>query len=193
MASNTNIIVNKRGVLFRLLFSLVFMAKFDLISGLNYTKYSRKVSSLRLERIQKHLENINKPAVITIEKVAPVMPKVKMLKEYEEKRGEDLAWQMWHRNGTRCPKGTVPIRRSTTHDVLSVSLWQETIYRRQSNVSSDRCTRKIKKESEFDGDLPAATDEATKVSSARSTTRTPYGAALEIPTPFCNDNISDLP
>ncbi|KAH9728159.1 hypothetical protein KPL70_008918 [Citrus sinensis] len=28
------------------------------------------------------------------------------------------AWQMWHRNGTRCPKGTVPIRRSTEHDVL---------------------------------------------------------------------------
>ena len=28
------------------------------------------------------------------------------------------AWQMWHRNGTRCPKGTVPIRRSTIHDVL---------------------------------------------------------------------------
>lgn len=28
------------------------------------------------------------------------------------------AWQMWHRNGTRCPKGTVPIRRSSVHDVL---------------------------------------------------------------------------
>lgn len=28
------------------------------------------------------------------------------------------AWQMWHQNGTRCPKGTVPIRRSTLHDVL---------------------------------------------------------------------------
>jgi hypothetical protein len=28
------------------------------------------------------------------------------------------AWQMWHQNGTRCPKGTVPIRRSTVHDVL---------------------------------------------------------------------------
>ncbi|KAL4326125.1 hypothetical protein GQ457_11G015110 [Hibiscus cannabinus] len=25
---------------------------------------------------------------------------------------------MWHRNGTTCPKGTVLIRRSTTHDVL---------------------------------------------------------------------------
>jgi hypothetical protein len=28
------------------------------------------------------------------------------------------AWQMWHRNGTRCPKGTVPIRRAAVHDVL---------------------------------------------------------------------------
>ncbi|GMI84505.1 hypothetical protein like AT5G18460 [Hibiscus trionum] len=160
MVSNTNIIANKRGVsshfhlhLLLLLFSLFFVAKFDLVSGLNYTKYSRKVSSLRLERIQKHLEKINKPAVITIvspdgdiidcvhkkkqpaldhpllknhkiQRIAPEMPKVKMLKRDEEKRdskrneGEDLAWQMWHRNGTRCPKGTVPIRRSTTHDVL---------------------------------------------------------------------------
>ncbi|XP_038996797.1 uncharacterized protein LOC120121526 [Hibiscus syriacus] len=156
MASNTNIIADKRGVPSHLglhlhlrrhphlllLFSLLFVAKFDLVSGLNYTKHSRKVSSLRQERIQKHLEKINKPAVITIEspdgdiidcvhkkkqpaldhpllknhkiqKVAPEMPKEKMLK-----KGEDLAWQMWHRNGTRCPKGTVPIRRSTAHDVL---------------------------------------------------------------------------
>lgn len=27
-------------------------------------------------------------------------------------------WQMWHQNGRRCPKGTVPVRRSTVHDVL---------------------------------------------------------------------------
>lgn len=38
----------------------------------------------------------------------------------EKKSEEELegAWQMWHRNGTRCPKGTVPVRRSTVHDVL---------------------------------------------------------------------------
>ncbi|PKI39084.1 hypothetical protein CRG98_040508 [Punica granatum] len=30
----------------------------------------------------------------------------------------DVAWQNWHRNGTRCPKGTVPVRRTTVHDVL---------------------------------------------------------------------------
>lgn len=26
--------------------------------------------------------------------------------------------QMWHEKGKRCPKGTVPIRRSSVHDVL---------------------------------------------------------------------------
>jgi hypothetical protein len=35
-------------------------------NNLNYTKY-RKVSSLRLERIQRHLDKINKPPVFTIE------------------------------------------------------------------------------------------------------------------------------
>ncbi|KAG4112611.1 hypothetical protein ERO13_D13G171900v2 [Gossypium hirsutum] len=167
MASNAYIIANKRAVsshphphrqprlplLLLLLFSLLFIGKFDLVSALNYTKYTRKVSNLRLQRIQKHLEKINKPAVITIEspdgdiidcvhkrkqpaldhpllkkhkiqRVAPEMPKVKTLKRDEgsgdskRKEGEDLIWQMWHRNGTRCPKGTVPIRRSTTRDVL---------------------------------------------------------------------------
>ncbi|MBA0752341.1 hypothetical protein Gogos_001184, partial [Gossypium gossypioides] len=164
MASNAYIIANKRAVsshphrqrhlpLLLLLFSLCFIGKFGLVSALNYTKYTRKVSNLRLQRIQKHLEKINKPAVITIEspdgdiidcvhkrkqpaldhpllkkhkiqRVAPEMPKVKTLKRDEgsgdskRKEGEDLIWQMWHRNGTRCPKGTVPIRRSTTRDVL---------------------------------------------------------------------------
>lgn len=35
-------------------------------SALNCTRY-RKVSSLRLQRIQRHLDNINKPPVLTIE------------------------------------------------------------------------------------------------------------------------------
>jgi len=34
--------------------------------NLNYTKY-KQVSSLRLERIQRHLNKINKPPVLTIE------------------------------------------------------------------------------------------------------------------------------
>jgi hypothetical protein len=41
------------------------------------------------------------------------------MKSLEERSGKSgVAWQMWHQNGTRCPKGTVPIRRSTVHDVL---------------------------------------------------------------------------
>ena len=63
------------------------------------------------------------------------MPKMtKLLKENEvrsssseEKRNKNedddqlvkgVLMQMWHTNGTRCPKGTVPIRRSTMNDVL---------------------------------------------------------------------------
>lgn len=60
---------DKRG--FQALFVPLFLAfffvqNFVLVSSLNYTKY-RQVSSLRLERIQKHLEKINKPPVMTIE------------------------------------------------------------------------------------------------------------------------------
>jgi hypothetical protein len=50
---------------------------------------------------------------------------VKILKEDDKTKKSNVeegvirgSWQMWHRNGTRCPKGTVPIRRSTAHDVL---------------------------------------------------------------------------
>lgn len=120
--------------------------------NLNYTKY-RQVSSLRLERIQRHLNKINKPPVLTIEsqdgdlidcvhkrkqpaldhpflknhkiqKRPTTMPKGMDMNINEESRGDErsgksgVAWQMWHQNGTRCPKGTVPIRRSTVHDVL---------------------------------------------------------------------------
>lgn len=54
-----------------LLLPLVFAVIFSQMSsvrvwGLNYTKY-RHVSSLRLARIQKHLANINKPPVFTIQ------------------------------------------------------------------------------------------------------------------------------
>ncbi|XP_007030312.2 PREDICTED: uncharacterized protein LOC18600019 [Theobroma cacao] len=159
-----DIVAKKRGVssllphhhlpllLLLLLLSFLFVAKFTLVSGLNYTKY-RQVSSLRLERIQKHLAKINKPAVMTIEspdgdmidcvhkrkqpaldhpllknhkiqRVPSEMPKVKTLKQDEARESMGNvgavkgAWQMWHGNGTRCPKGTVPIRRSSLHDVL---------------------------------------------------------------------------
>ncbi|KAL4354097.1 hypothetical protein GQ457_06G018250 [Hibiscus cannabinus] len=142
--------------LFLLLLCFVLAAKTGRVSGLNYTKYNRQVSRLRLERIQKHLEKINKPPLITIEspdgdiidcvhkrkqpaldhpllknhkiqRVPPEMPKMKRMKHDEakdrrenetSKKGSSRQWQMWHGNGTRCPKGTVPIRRSSMHDVL---------------------------------------------------------------------------
>ena len=47
------------------------------------------------------------------------MPKgMKVKKEENDNSTSEVAWQMWHLNGTRCPKGTVPIRRSTVHDVM---------------------------------------------------------------------------
>ncbi|KAL5837646.1 hypothetical protein ACOSQ3_014815 [Xanthoceras sorbifolium] len=140
------------------LLAFFFFQRFGLVSGLNYTNY-RQVSSLRLERIQRHLDKINKPPVITIQspdgdiidcvhkrkqpaldhpllknhkiqrtpsKMPRSVKKVLKEEEDEEKGGDSMkrediikgAWQMWHTNGTRCPKGTVPIRRSTEHDVL---------------------------------------------------------------------------
>ncbi|GAU20567.1 hypothetical protein TSUD_33140, partial [Trifolium subterraneum] len=132
-------------------------------SMLNYTKY-RQISRLRLERINNHLDKINKPPVLTIEspdgdlidcvhkrkqlaldhpllknhkiqKTPSDMPKGMKVKRDDNAGSNDTnasdmkagegkgrvredSWQMWHRNGTRCPKGTVPIRRSTVHDVL---------------------------------------------------------------------------
>ncbi|KAL7228181.1 hypothetical protein ACSBR2_006991 [Camellia fascicularis] len=132
------------------------------VSGLNYTKF-RQVGSLRLARIQRHLDKINKPPVLTIEspdgdiidcvhkrkqpaldhpllknhkiqRVPPEMPKLGVMKKDNNEVMRDHkynkttsggsggdsggAWQMWHQKGERCPKGTVPIRRSTVHDVL---------------------------------------------------------------------------
>ncbi|KAL3523388.1 hypothetical protein ACH5RR_016222 [Cinchona calisaya] len=58
-----------------------------------------------------------------IQRVPPEMPKVKMMKTdgvrdaTNSSRGV-RAWQIWHENGQRCPKGTVPVRRTSTNDVL---------------------------------------------------------------------------
>ncbi|KAI3470406.1 hypothetical protein Pfo_027069 [Paulownia fortunei] len=140
-------------VLIRLLlpFFLVLFSKRSLAisTSLNYTKY-RQVSSLRLARIQKHLDKINKPPVFTIEspdgdiidcvhkrkqpaldhpllknhkiqRVPPEMPKAMKMTKTNSSRSVDGfkgVWQMWHQKGQLCPKGTVPIRRSTVHDVL---------------------------------------------------------------------------
>nr|GMC52057.1 uncharacterized protein LOC109190216 [Ipomoea batatas] len=121
----------------------------------NYTRY-RHVSSLRLERIEKHLDKINKSPVLTIQspdgdiidcvhkrkqpaldhpllknhkiqRDPPEMPRMKTVKEDAVREttmknsnsgGGGGVPQLWHQNGLRCPKGTVPIRRSTVHDVL---------------------------------------------------------------------------
>ncbi|KAJ9703091.1 hypothetical protein PVL29_004739 [Vitis rotundifolia] len=65
--------------------------------------------------------------------VPPEMPRVRRMKEEEVKGDKHIssreneervvisgrgAWQVWHQNRTRCPKGTVPIRRTTVDDVL---------------------------------------------------------------------------
>ncbi|XP_030511551.1 uncharacterized protein LOC115725998 [Rhodamnia argentea] len=127
-------------------------------SALNYTDH-RQVSSLRLKRIQRHLDKINKPPVMTIEspdgdiidcihkrrqpaldhpllknhkiqKAPPEMPRRRSVVARPDDASASSnssggaeaaakgAWQAWHRNGTRCPRGTVPARRSTVHDVL---------------------------------------------------------------------------
>ncbi|XP_010558946.1 PREDICTED: uncharacterized protein LOC104827472 [Tarenaya hassleriana] len=145
----TQQVVHHLLLLLLLALSLFVNQKVACVSALNYTKY-RHVSSLRLERIQKHLNNINKPPVLTIQSADgdiidcvhkrkqpaldhPLLknhriqkgpskwPKKKMRGKGAGDVGGDLlggAWQIWHVNGTRCPKGTVPIRRSTLQDVL---------------------------------------------------------------------------
>lgn len=61
--------------------------------------------------------------------MAPERPKLKKMKEEEVISESDRlknnnnsrgggAWQTWHQAAEKCPKGTVPIRRSTEHDVL---------------------------------------------------------------------------
>lgn len=56
-------------------------------------------------------------------------PRVKKMKEKNEVKDRDGsegrrgsgaggAWQTWRVNGTRCPKGSIPVRRSTVNDVL---------------------------------------------------------------------------
>lgn len=149
--------------LFLYLLVVLYLSIFlETSSALNYTDY-RQVSSLRLKRIQRHLDKINKPPVMTIEspdgdiidcihkrrqpaldhpllknhkiqKAPPEMPKRRST--VGKRDGDDDAaaaaapapsnsadaakgaWQAWHRNGTWCPRGTVPVRRSTAHDVL---------------------------------------------------------------------------
>ncbi|CAL9071623.1 unnamed protein product [Musa textilis] len=105
-------------------------------SASNYT-------TLRLARIQRHLERINKPAAKTIQSpdgdIIDCVPRHKqpaldhpLLSDHKiqaKVRGREgprnysasdaarRAWQAWHHVG-HCPRGTVPIRRSSVDDVL---------------------------------------------------------------------------
>ncbi|OVA02255.1 protein of unknown function DUF239 [Macleaya cordata] len=147
---------------------VVFFEGFKVVSALNYTTFKPAVSSLRLARIQRHLDKLNKPAVKTIEspdgdiidcvhkhrqpaldhpllknhkiqRVPPKMPRLRMRRQEELMRNffnnngsssssrindggagnnKGRAWQTWHQKGDKCPTGTVPIRRSSVHDVL---------------------------------------------------------------------------
>ncbi|KAL1340035.1 hypothetical protein AAHE18_U088500 [Arachis hypogaea] len=147
---------------------VVLVAAMVECSSLNYTKYNKQVSSLRFNRIIKHLDKINKRPVLTIEspdgdiidcvqkrkqlafdhpllknhkiqKAPKEMPRgiTNNVKKDNNNNNEDedgsshemvgegergalkrQEWQMWHLNGTVCPKGTVPIRRSRVDDVF---------------------------------------------------------------------------
>lgn len=55
-----------------------------------------------------------------VQSVAPVMPKFRDEGALENYTDIDIvrgAWQAWHHAGS-CPRGTVPIRRTTVDDVL---------------------------------------------------------------------------
>lgn len=141
-----------------IIFQILFLVtpKTVVVSELNYSDY-REVSSLRLARIEKHLDKINKPALLTIQspdgdiidcvhkrkqpaldhpllknhkiqRVAPEWPK-KVMRDKEMRESDtniqngssissNDAWQSWHQKGQRCPRGTIPVRRSLVHDVL---------------------------------------------------------------------------
>lgn len=68
---NMGFVVNKRGFLAPLpplVLALLFVQRFTVVvSALNYTNHRQVISSMRLERIQRHLDKINKPPVMTIE------------------------------------------------------------------------------------------------------------------------------
>lgn len=148
--------IKKKDQSFLLLLVLCLLFVMCESHNLNYTKY-KQVSNMRLERIQRHLDRINKPPLFTIQspdgdiidcvhkrkqpafdhpllknhkiqKIPPEIPKLKTSVKTDAMMSRDVVsnnsksavvdWQLWHQNGTRCPAGTVPIRRSEVHDVL---------------------------------------------------------------------------
>ncbi|KAF3335840.1 hypothetical protein FCM35_KLT20347 [Carex littledalei] len=105
------------------------------------------VSTLKMERINRHLDKINRPAVKSIQspdgdtidcvlrnkqpaldhpllkdhKIQRLPSQIPSFKGEKNRQnytaGRQRAWQTWHHVG-RCPKGTVPIRRNSVQDVL---------------------------------------------------------------------------
>ncbi|CAM8888639.1 unnamed protein product [Rhodiola kirilowii] len=138
----------------RIMFFFIFTTFFTAVAGAaEYDKQAQMMSSLRLARIHRHLDKINKAPVLTIQspdgdiidcvhkrkqpaldhpllknhKIQTAPPELpRMLKTQtttttsstSSRISSNDEWQMWHKNGTRCPKGTVPLRRTTIHDVL---------------------------------------------------------------------------
>ncbi|KAJ4773582.1 hypothetical protein LUZ62_057839 [Rhynchospora pubera] len=112
------------------------------------TAMPEPVSTLKMERIHRHLEKINKPAVKSIQspdgdmidcvlrnkqpaldhpllKDHKIQRRPSQMPSFKGERKQQnytsnmgrRAWQAWHHVGP-CPKGTVPIRRSSVQDVL---------------------------------------------------------------------------
>ncbi|XP_074564390.1 protein neprosin-like [Curcuma longa] len=134
-------------LLFLLVFFGVNGAGIALASPGNRTE-RRGITSLRIARIQRHLARINKPGVRTIESpddgdIIDCVPRHRqpaldhpLLKDHKIQKAAErpkkaaaaasrndsasasrAAWQAWHHAG-HCPRGTVPIRRSSVDDVL---------------------------------------------------------------------------
>ncbi|XP_042397558.1 uncharacterized protein LOC121987922 [Zingiber officinale] len=133
-------------LLLLLLFLVFFGVKGALASPGNRTA-RRGITSLRIARIQRHLARINKPAVRTIESpdggdIIDCVPRHRqpaldhpLLKDHKIQRAAErpkkaaaaaaagrnvsksASRRAWHHAG-HCPRGTVPIRRSSVDDVL---------------------------------------------------------------------------
>ncbi|XP_047974822.1 uncharacterized protein LOC125217039 [Salvia hispanica] len=136
-------------LLFPFFVAILCQESLAISTSFNHTKY-KQISSLRLARIQRHLDKINKPPVLTIQspdgdiidcvhkkrqpaldhpllkhhKIQRVPSRMPKEVEMEKTNGSTSVdgfrgvWQMWHQKGQLCPKGTVPVRRSSMQDVL---------------------------------------------------------------------------
>ncbi|KAG6525981.1 hypothetical protein ZIOFF_015955 [Zingiber officinale] len=130
-------------LLLRLLLLVVIFFSRDVLALATPSNQTRPaVTSLKLARIQRHLEKINKAGVRSIESpdgdTIDCVPRHRqpaldhpLLKDHKIQRAAERpkaassggsaasrrAWQAWHHAG-HCPRGTVPIRRSRVDDAL---------------------------------------------------------------------------